>query len=52
LIEKIIFHLEKLKDLPILIVSTRFLNNVSILKAGKVEIYEKNGIEYCLVIYY
>jgi hypothetical protein len=35
---------------PILIYSTRFLNNVSILKRGKVEIFENDGLETCMTI--
>jgi transcriptional regulator of aromatic amino acid metabolism len=49
LIEKIIAHIQKLTDIGILIASTRFLKSVSILKAGKVQIFEMNGIDYCLV---
>jgi len=48
LIEKIFIHLEKLKELKILIACTRFLMSVSILKAGKVQIFEKNGFDFCL----
>jgi len=36
---------EKERCLPILIASTRFLNNVSILKRAKVEIWELKGLE-------
>jgi hypothetical protein len=44
--------LKFLKDqessLKILIASTRFLMSASILKRGKVEIYENNGLESCI----
>jgi len=33
--------------LKILVASTRFLNNVSILKRGKVEIFEEKGLDLC-----
>ena len=49
LIEKIINHIKKLENINILIACTRFLMSVSILKAGKFQIFEKEGIDYCLV---
>jgi hypothetical protein len=42
-------HLNKSKELKIYIACTRFLMSVTILKPGKVQFYEKNGIETVLV---
>jgi len=48
IIEKIHIHVSKLKELKILIVCTRVLMSTSILKAGKVQIFEQGGLDYCL----
>jgi ribosomal protein S8 len=49
LIKNILSFLKKESELlPILIASTRFLMSVSILKRGKVEIYEDEGLEVCI----
>lgn len=51
LITKMISKLRKYqnedRDLKILIASTRFLMSASILKRGKVEIFELNGLDIC-----
>jgi hypothetical protein len=38
------------ENMRLLITSTRYLMNASILKRGKVEIYENNGLQLSMVI--
>lgn len=45
ILDKNLSYGNKNNMLPIIIASTRFLNSVSILKRGKVEIYEENGLD-------